>query len=64
MVGCLGGGVGGGGRISKGQEEIWQIMDVFTLLIVVTASQGYTHVKAHQVVHFQYMQIYVNKAVF
>ena len=36
---------------------------MFTILIVVMASQGYTYVKTYQIVHFKYVQMYVNKAI-
>ena len=56
------------GGNTKEQEETFQDNCIFTLLILGTASQGYTNVKTYQVVHFKQVyftvcQLYLNKAV-
>lgn len=40
------------GRISKGHEELWGVIDMFLILIGVTVSQMYTYVKMDQIKQF------------
>ena len=55
-------------RITKKHKEIWRVMYVFTLLIVVVASQVHAYVRADQISYFKYVQfiirqLYIEKAI-
>lgn len=53
----------------RGVSKIFQVKDIFFILVVMTVSQIYSYVKIYQTVHFKCMkfimfQLYFNKAVF
>lgn len=62
------------GRVGKegllrGMSKMFQVKDIFFILIVMTVSQICSYVKIYQVVHFKCMkfimfQLYFNKSVF
>ena len=44
------------GGIPKGREEIWEMMDTFTILTVAMISQLCAYVKSYQLSHFKRVQ--------
>ena len=43
------------GGIPKGHEEIWEMMDTFTILTVVMISQVCAYVRSYQILHFKHV---------
>ena len=57
LVACKGEGVG---RDHQGQEGLLDVLDVFTMLIVVMVSRVYTDVKTYQSIHHKYVSFIVS----
>lgn len=48
----------------RAKRKFGEGMDVVTVFMVLMMSWVYAYVKAHQIIHSKYVQMYVNRAVF